>query len=31
MRYMRETDPFHRPITVHPTGIGRLSARHADG
>jgi len=29
MRFMRETDPFHRPITIHPTGIGRLSARHA--
>ena len=29
MRFMRETDPFHRLITVHPTGIGRLSARHA--
>jgi Protein of unknown function (DUF4038)/Domain of unknown function (DUF5060) len=28
-RYLRETDPFHRPITIHPTGIGRLSARHA--
>jgi Protein of unknown function (DUF4038)/Domain of unknown function (DUF5060) len=29
MRYMHVTDPFHRPITIHPTGIGRLSARHA--
>ncbi|MCI0331737.1 MAG: DUF4038 domain-containing protein [Planctomycetes bacterium] len=29
MRYIRETDPFHRPLTIHPTGIGRLSARHA--
>jgi hypothetical protein len=28
MQYMRDTDPFHRLITVHPTGIGRLSARH---
>lgn len=28
-RYLRETDPFHRLITIHPTGIGRLSARHA--
>jgi hypothetical protein len=28
-RYLREIDPFHRPITIHPTGIGRLSARHA--
>ncbi len=29
MRYIRATDPFHRPLTIHPTGIGRLSARHA--
>ena len=29
MKYIRETDPYHRPLTVHPTGIGRLSARHA--
>jgi hypothetical protein len=29
MRYIRATDPFHRPLTVHPTGIGRLSARNA--
>jgi hypothetical protein len=29
MRYIRETDPYHRLLTVHPTGIGRLSARHA--
>src|SRR5580658_5110344 len=29
MRFVRATDPFHRLITVHPTGIGRLSARHA--
>jgi hypothetical protein len=28
-RYLRTADPFHRPITIHPTGIGRLSARHA--
>jgi hypothetical protein len=28
-RYVRETDPFHRPLTIHPTGIGRLSARNA--
>jgi hypothetical protein len=28
-RYVRENDPFHRPLTIHPTGIGRLSARHA--
>ena len=29
MRYLRATDPFHRLLTIHPTGIGRLSARHA--
>jgi hypothetical protein len=28
-RYLRGADPFHRLITIHPTGIGRLSARHA--
>ncbi len=28
-RYLRETDPYHRLITIHPTGIGRLSARNA--
>jgi hypothetical protein len=27
MRYVRETDPFHRLITIHPTGIGRPTAR----
>ncbi len=29
MRAIRATDPWHRPLTIHPTGIGRLSARHA--
>ena len=29
MRYIHETDPYRRPLTIHPTGIGRLSARHA--
>ncbi len=29
MAYIRATDPYHRPLTIHPTGIGRLSARHA--
>jgi hypothetical protein len=29
MRYIRATDGFHHPLTIHPTGIGRLSARHA--
>ena len=28
MRYIRATDPFHRPLTIHPTGLNRLSARH---
>ena len=29
MRSIRATDPYHRLLTIHPTGIGRLSARHA--
>ena len=29
MRSIRATDPYHRPLTIHPTGIGRLSARNA--
>jgi len=29
MRYIRATDPYHRLLTVHPTGIGRLSSRNA--
>jgi hypothetical protein len=29
MRCIRATDPFHRPLTIHPTGLGRLSARNA--
>ena len=29
MRFVRATDPFHRLVTIHPTGIGRLSARNA--
>ncbi len=28
-RYVREIDPFHRPLSIHPTGLGRLSARGA--
>jgi hypothetical protein len=28
-RYVRKIDPYHRPITMHPTGLNRLSARHA--
>ncbi len=26
-RYVRQTDPFQRPMSIHPTGLGRLSAR----
>ena len=29
MRSIRETDPFHRPLTIHPTAINRYTARHA--
>lgn len=29
MRFVRNTDPFHRPLTVHPTAIRRYTARHA--
>ncbi|HEV8608317.1 MAG TPA: DUF4038 domain-containing protein [Tepidisphaeraceae bacterium] len=29
LRYIRATDPFRRSLTIHPTGIGRLSARNA--
>ncbi len=29
MRYIRETDPFHRPLTIHPTAINRYTARNA--
>jgi Protein of unknown function (DUF4038)/Domain of unknown function (DUF5060) len=29
MRYVRDLDPYHRLVTIHPTGIGRLSARNA--
>lgn len=28
-RYVRATDPFHRMLTIHPTGIGPCDARHA--
>lgn len=28
-RYIRATDPFHRPLTIHPTGIGKLNSRWA--
>ena len=29
MRYVHETDPFHRPVTIHPTAINRYTARCA--
>ncbi|HND62965.1 MAG TPA: DUF4038 domain-containing protein [Opitutaceae bacterium] len=29
IRYVRETDPFHRPVTIHPTAIKRFTARNA--
>jgi hypothetical protein len=29
MRYVRDNDPWHRPISIHPTGLGRLTARGA--
>jgi hypothetical protein len=29
MRFVRDTDPFHRPLTVHPTAINAYTARHA--
>ena len=28
MRYIRTTDPFHRLLTVHPTGLHRMSSRN---
>lgn len=28
-RYIRQTDPFHRLFTVHPTAINSFSSRHA--
>jgi len=28
-RYVRRTDPFRRVMTIHPTGLNRLSARNA--
>ena len=29
LRYIRATDPFRRPLTLHPTAINRFTARHA--
>lgn len=28
-RYVREADPYTRPVSIHPTGLGRLTARGA--
>ncbi|MEW6752708.1 MAG: DUF4038 domain-containing protein [Candidatus Latescibacterota bacterium] len=28
-RYLRSLDPFRRPLSIHPTGLGRLTARGA--
>ncbi|HEY8505478.1 MAG TPA: DUF4038 domain-containing protein, partial [Gemmataceae bacterium] len=30
-RYVREIEPFGRPISIHPTGLGSLSSRGAIG
>jgi hypothetical protein len=29
MRFVRATDPFRRPLTIHPTAIQQYTARHA--
>ncbi|HLK13682.1 MAG TPA: DUF4038 domain-containing protein [Fimbriimonadaceae bacterium] len=29
LKYIRATDPFRRPLTIHPTAINRYTARHA--
>lgn len=29
LRFIRATDPFRRPLTIHPTAIHRYTARHA--
>jgi hypothetical protein len=29
MRYVRDTDPFRRPVTIHPTAINFFTARNA--
>jgi hypothetical protein len=28
LRHIRTTDPFRRPLTIHPTAINRYNARH---
>jgi len=29
LRYIRATDPWHRPLTLHPTAINQYTSRHA--
>jgi hypothetical protein len=29
LRYIRQVDPWHRPLTIHPTAIKRYTSRHA--
>ena len=29
LRYIRATDPYRRPLSLHPTAINRYTARHA--
>ncbi|MCP5522459.1 MAG: DUF4038 domain-containing protein [Verrucomicrobiales bacterium] len=29
LRFIRATDPFRRPLTIHPTAINQYTARHA--
>lgn len=29
LRYIRATDPFRRPLTLHPTAINQYTSRHA--
>lgn len=29
LKFIRETDPFHRPLTIHPTAINRYTSRNA--
>ncbi len=29
VRYVRDTDPFRRPLTIHPTAINFYTSRHA--
>ena len=29
VRYVRDTDPFRRPTTIHPTALNEYTARHA--